>query len=305
MPTLTAHHDGVDLAYQRFGCTGDPLLLIMGIGADMLYWHDEFCSGLVGQGFQVARFDNRDSGESTHLDWAGTPDRRRVRRYPETAPYRLEDMADDAAATLDALGWPSAHIVGHSMGGMIAQTLAIRHPDRVRSLTCISSTPSPDVGRAQPTTILRLLHANPAILTGRPPHVPPDAGERMVRGHRVMGSPGYPLDETLLRHIGDLMYRRGGFDPAARARQGAAILASGDRRPGLAALNIPPWSFTARPTGSFDPTPAAPPPPRYPTPPSSSYPAWAMTYHKPCGPPSLTTSDPSPTDRSRPQPRVV
>ena len=72
MPTLTAHHDGVDLAYQRFGCSGDPLLLIMGIGADMLYWHDEFCNTLVAQGFQVARFDSRDSGESTHLDWAGT-----------------------------------------------------------------------------------------------------------------------------------------------------------------------------------------------------------------------------------------
>jgi pimeloyl-ACP methyl ester carboxylesterase len=239
MPALSAHHDGVDLAYQRFGSTGDPVLLIMGIGADMLYWHDEFCSGLIGQGFQVARFDNRDSGESTHLDWAGTPDRRRVGRYPETAPYRLEEMADDAAAVLDALGWPSAHIVGHSMGGLIAQTLAIRHPDRVRSLTCISSTPSPDIGRARPLTLLRLLRANPAILTGTPPRGPADAGERLVRGHRVIGSPGYPLDETWLRHIGELMYRRGGFDPAARARQGAAILASGDRRPGLAALNIP------------------------------------------------------------------
>ena len=107
----------------------------------------------------MARFDNRDSGQSTHLDWAGTPDRRRVGRDPETAPYRLEEMADDAAAVLDALGWPSAHIVGHSMGGMIAQTLAIRHPDRVRSLTCISSTPSPDIGRARPLTLLRLLRA--------------------------------------------------------------------------------------------------------------------------------------------------
>ena len=125
------------------------------------------------------------------------------------------------------------------MGGMIAQTLAIRHRDRVRSLTCISSTPSPDIGRARPLTLLRLLRANPAILTGTPPRGPADAGERLVRGHRVIGSPGYPVDETWRRHIGELMYRRGGFDPAARARQGAAILASGDRRPGLAALNIP------------------------------------------------------------------
>jgi pimeloyl-ACP methyl ester carboxylesterase len=87
-----------------------------------------------------------------------------MRRHPETAPYRLEDMADDAVAVLDGLGWRSAHIVGHSMGGMIAQTLAIRHPDRVRSLTWISSTPSAEIGRARPITILRLLRANPTVL---------------------------------------------------------------------------------------------------------------------------------------------
>jgi pimeloyl-ACP methyl ester carboxylesterase len=239
MQILKAHHDGVDLAYQRFGSTGDPLLLIMDIGADMLYWHDDFCKALVGQGFQVARFDNRDSGESTHLDWAGTPDRGRVRRHPQTAPYRLEHMADDAAAVLDALGWPSAHIVGHSMGAMIALTLALRHADRVRSLTCISSTPSPDIGRARLITILRLLRANPTVVSGKPPRGPADAGERMLRGHRVIASPGYPLDEIWLRRIGELMYERGGFDPAARARQGAAIIASGDRRPALGALNVP------------------------------------------------------------------
>jgi pimeloyl-ACP methyl ester carboxylesterase len=218
----------------------DPLLLVMGIGADMLYWHDDFCNALVRNGFQVARFDNRDSGQSTHLDWTGAPSRRRVRRHPDTAPYKLEDMADDAAAVLDAIGWRSAHIVGHSMGGMIAQTLGIRHPDRVRSLTCVSSTPCPDIGRAGPVTILRLLYANPATVTGTPARGPVDAGERLVRGHRVIGSPRYPLDEAWLRRVGELMYARGGFDSAARARQGAAILARGDHRPALAALNIPP-----------------------------------------------------------------
>jgi pimeloyl-ACP methyl ester carboxylesterase len=194
---------------------------------------------LVQSGFQVARFDNRDSGESTHLDQSGTPNARRVRRHPDTAPYRLEDVADDATAVLDAVGWASAHVVGHSMGGMIAQTLAIRHPDRVRSLTCISAAPSPDIGRMKPVTMLRLLRANPAVLIGRRPRGPDEAAERLVRGHRVIGSPGYPLDETWLRTIGRLMYCRGGFDSAARTRQGAAILASGDRRPGLAALHIP------------------------------------------------------------------
>jgi pimeloyl-ACP methyl ester carboxylesterase len=95
---LTAQHGGIDIAYQSFGTTGDPLLLILGIGADMLYWHDQFCAALVHSGFQVARFDNRDSGEWTHLDQAVTPNARRVRRHPDTAPYRLEDMADDATA---------------------------------------------------------------------------------------------------------------------------------------------------------------------------------------------------------------
>jgi pimeloyl-ACP methyl ester carboxylesterase len=210
----------------------------MGIGADMLYWHDDFCAALVNRGFEVVRFDNRDSGESTHLDWAGTPNTRKVRRHPQTAPYRLEEMADDAVAVLDALAWNSAHVVGHSMGSMIAQTLAINHRDRVRSLTCISSTPSPDIGRMRPLTILRLLRANPAALTGRAPCDAAEASEWMVRGHRVIGSPGYPLDEAWLRRIGELIYARGGFDRAARARQGAAILASGDRRPALAALQI-------------------------------------------------------------------
>jgi pimeloyl-ACP methyl ester carboxylesterase len=211
----------------------------MGIGAEMLYWHDDFCTALVQQGFQLARFDNRDSGESTRLNWAGTPNCRRVRRAPETAPYRLEDMADDASAVLDALGWPSAHIVGHSMGGMIAQALAIRHPDRVRSLTSISATPSPHIGRPRPATILRMLRANPADFIGRRPHGPVEAAERLVRGHRVIGSPGYPLDEAWLRSIARLRYARGGHYPAARARQEAAVWATGDLRTALAALHIP------------------------------------------------------------------
>ena len=162
---------------------------------------------------KVVRFDNRDSGESTHLHWAGTPNTRQARRHPETAPYRLEDMADDAVAVLDALGWDSAHVVGHSMGSMIAQTLAINHRDRVRSLTCISSTPTPDIGRMRPLTMLRLLMANPAALTGRAPRDAAEAGEWMVRGHRVIGSPGYPLDEAWLHRIGELYVCPWRIDP--------------------------------------------------------------------------------------------
>ena len=239
MLTLRAHHDGIDIAYQRFGTTGDPLLLVMGIASDMLYWHDDFCTALAQRGFQVVRFDNRDSGESTHLDWAGTPNSAWVFLHRDAAPYRLEDMADDAAAVCGAVGWESTHVVGHSMGGMIAQTLAITNPTRVRTWTCISSTPALRLGRVKPVTMLRLLLANPRVVTARPPRDATAAGEEMVRGQRVVGSPGYPRDETWLRWVGEAMYRRGGFDPASRARQTAAILASGDRRPALAALRMP------------------------------------------------------------------
>jgi pimeloyl-ACP methyl ester carboxylesterase len=218
------HRDDIEIAYETFGGpAGDPLLLVMGVGAQMLYWHDEFCTALVERGFLVARFDNRDSGLSTH----------------PSAAYRLEDMADDAVAVLDALGWRAAHVVGRSLGGMIAQTMAVRYPSRVLSLTSISSTPSPRIGRANLGTLLRLLLANPAVLRNRPPASAEEAAEQMVRGHRVIGSPGYPLDEAWLRQVGRSMYERGGFDAAGRQRQNAAILAGGDRRPALAAVRVP------------------------------------------------------------------
>ncbi|UXA07882.1 alpha/beta fold hydrolase [Mycobacterium sp. SMC-2] len=239
MREFTVHRNGIHLCYECIGRVGEPLLLISGLAADKHYWHDEFCAALLRNGFHVARFDNRDSGRSTHLDGVRAPSRRRARRDPGAPPYGLEDMAKDAAAVLDALGWASAHIVGHSMGAMIAQTLAIDHPTRVRSLTCVSATPSPDIGRLSVMTMLRLSRTVPGVLGGQPPRGPAEAGERLVRQHRVIGSPGYPRDEAWLRHLGELMYARGGFDPAARARQAAAMLAHTDRRPDLARLRIP------------------------------------------------------------------
>jgi pimeloyl-ACP methyl ester carboxylesterase len=240
MTMARARHDDIEIAYETFGGPpGDPLLLVMGVGAQMLYWHDEFCAALAERRFWVARFDNRDAGLSTHLSAAGVPKQLRMLRRPaEAAVYRLEDMADDAAV-LDALGWTAAHLVGRSLGGMIAQTMAIRHPARVVSLTSISSTPSAAIGRATLGMALRLLLANPAALRNRAPASPEQAGEQMVRGHRVVGSPGYPLDETWLREVGRRMYERGGIDPAGRQRQNAAILAAGDRRPALAAVRVP------------------------------------------------------------------
>lgn len=239
MRELTTHHNGIRLCYEHTGGAGDPLLLITGLGADKHFWPDDFCTALVVKGFHVARFDNRDSGWSSHLDGFSAPSRRAARRDPATAPYSLEDMAKDVVAVLDALGWVSAHLVGHSMGAMIAQRVAIGYPARVRSLTCISTTPSPDIGRLSVRTMLRLSWAAPGVLARKPPRGPAEAGELLVRQHRVIGSPGYRRDESRLRQLGELCYARGVFDPAARARQIAAMMAGADHRADLVRLHIP------------------------------------------------------------------
>ena len=134
--TDKARNGAVALAYETFGPpTGRPLLLVSPTDAQMLVYPDDLCAALVDAGFQVARFDNRDAGLSTHLTGVRAPAPVTAALMPWLAPYRLTDMADDAAAVLDALGWSSAHVAGSSMGGMIAQCLAITHPGRVRSLT--------------------------------------------------------------------------------------------------------------------------------------------------------------------------
>lgn len=232
MGTRTAHHDGTKIAYETFGPdTGEPMLLVMGLGMQLLAWHEEFCAGLVQRGFTVARFDNRDVGLSTHFHEAGSPSLPLILLRPAAAAaYRLEDMSDDAVAVLDALGWPAAHVVGVSLGGMIAQTLAIRHPGRVRSLTSVMSTPSPRVGRATPSALLALAPRRVADREG--------AARRMVEVFRIIGSPGYPLDEEWLRELGRRSYDRA-HDPGGVARQLAAIGASGDRRRALARLDVP------------------------------------------------------------------
>ena len=237
--TFTADHGNIRLVGDRIGpASGVPLLLIAGIAAERLFWHDDFCRALVENGFQVARFDNRDSGQSTHLRGASTPGGRRARRRPETAPYRLEDMADDAVAVMDALGWTTTHVAGHSVGGMIAQLLAIHQPRRISSLTSISSSPSAVIGHVTPMTILRFLLANPAEFLGRPPKGPDEAADRLIRGHRIIGSPAYPLDEQWLRHIVEVREIRG-HDPTARARHEAAGGATGDLQGALDELDVP------------------------------------------------------------------
>lgn len=224
--TSYASVNGVNLAYESLGSPGGrPLLMIMGLGAQLIHWDDDLCRMLAERGHHVVRFDNRDAGLSTHLHEAGTP------AWGGPAPYLLDDMAEDAAGLMDALGWPAAHVMGASMGGMIAQTLAIRHPERVLTLTSIMSTPGPAV--APPT------EAAGAVLFGPPP--PADrAGvlEQALRTWSVIGSPGYELDRERVERLAGLAYDRG-HDPAGTARQLAAVLASGDRTEALAGLDVP------------------------------------------------------------------
>ncbi|MFE3454313.1 alpha/beta fold hydrolase [Nonomuraea sp. NPDC059194] len=151
--TLMADANGIEIAYDKFGAPQDrPLLLIMGLGSQLVHWDDEFCELLARRGHHVVRFDNRDVGLSTHFPEAGVPDL----NSGTAAPYLLSDMAADAAGLMDALGWPAAHVLGVSMGGMIAQALAIAHPDRVLTLTSIMSTPSPEAGPPTPEAMAAL-----------------------------------------------------------------------------------------------------------------------------------------------------
>ena len=238
MGIARAHNGVVEIAYETFGAPGDePLLLVMGLGAQMLYWPDDFCTALAGTGFTVARFDNRDSGLSTRFSDARVPRLATMLTRPAAAAvYQLDDLADDAVSVLDALGWGSAHVVGVSLGGMIAQTIAVRHPTRIRSLTCLSSTPYWRIGRRTFSTTVRTALARSAARRSRPAE---RFAEQMVRGHRVIGSPGYPLDEQWLREVARRMAERGGLDRGGARRQGAAILAGGDRRPDLARVSVP------------------------------------------------------------------
>ena len=234
-----ARNEDIVLAYETFGPPGgEPLLLISGTGAQMLIWPEGFCTALVDRGFRVARFDNRDTGLSTHLTGASAPGWLTAMLRPSAVPYRLHDMADDAVAVMDALGWPDAHVVGASLGGMIAQALAIRHPGRVRTLTSIMSTPSARIATMPTLAAIRAL----ARAAGTPVTSPDQAADRAVALKRIIGSPGYPLDEDMVRDIAARSFQRHPDAEQAERddqRQRAAVIASGDRRPALAGLRIP------------------------------------------------------------------
>jgi pimeloyl-ACP methyl ester carboxylesterase len=229
MPETIAEVNGIQLCYETFGSPdGRPLLMIMGLASQMIWWDDELCENLAAEGFFVIRYDNRDAGRSSRLSGrVNLPLAYTLR----VAPYSLKDMADDAAALLDELGLESAHVAGASMGGMVVQTLAVEHPARVRSLTSImSTTGNRFVGRPSAKAMAMLLSA--------PPRSREQYVDYLLRTFRVIGSPGYPFDETRMRERAERSFDRG-VNPGGTARQLAAILSSRDRFRALRKIEVP------------------------------------------------------------------
>ena len=230
--------NGISIEYERFGPDdAEPVLLIMGLGAQLTLWPMQLCEALVARGFHVIRYDNRDVGLSAKLDAAGVPDLSAVLGAVMTGqdpqvPYRLGDMAADAIGLLDALGIEAAHIVGASMGGMIAQLVAAEYPERTRSLTSImSTTGNPMLPPPAPEAI--------GALMSRPQGGDIDSlVEFGVKTARVIGSPAYPAEEAELRARVRRDVERSVY-PAGFARQMAAIYANGDRRSRLAKVGAP------------------------------------------------------------------
>jgi pimeloyl-ACP methyl ester carboxylesterase len=235
MPRAVAN--GIEIEYETFGDRSKaPLLLIMGLGAQMTAWPEAFCRQLADRGFFVIRFDNRDVGLSTKFEAAGTPNLMALMQSMAQggkidAPYTLWDMADDAAGLLDSLGVEAAHIVGASMGGMIAQAFAIKYPRRSLSLTSImSTTGEPDLPQASQEAMGILMAPRPADRAA--------AIEAAVAARKVLSGGGFPVDEEEARRVAAETYDRSNY-PEGMARQLVAIVASGGRRELLREVRVP------------------------------------------------------------------
>ena len=233
MPEHMAKVGELDICYEAFGSPDDPaLLLVMGLGTQMIGWPDGFCAALADRGLHVIRYDNRDVGRSTHLRGHRAPTiKQLLLRDRSAAVYTLADMAGDGIGLLDHLGIERAHVAGASMGGMIAQTMAARHPDRVLSLASIMSNTG---HRWKGMPGLRVY----PIFMRRPADNREGAVESTLSAFRLIGSPGFPFEEDELRRIARLSYERG-YNPAGTARQLAAILVAGDRTPELRRITAP------------------------------------------------------------------
>jgi pimeloyl-ACP methyl ester carboxylesterase len=230
----TAPVNGIEICYDTIGDPSDPsMLLVMGLGSQLIHWDAKFCRGLAARGFHVVRFDNRDVGLSSHLD--ARVDllavmNARGRGAVPRVPYLLSDMAADAVGLLDHLGVEQAHLVGVSLGGMIAQTIAIAHPERVRTLTSVMSTTGDlDVGGPTGEAL--------GALMAPPPQTRAAYQDAAVHHAHVWGSPGHLDDERLRRIAGEAWDRA--HDSAGVVRQLAAIMASGSRSAALARLAVP------------------------------------------------------------------
>ena len=237
MPAIKAN--GISLEYESHGNADNPtILLIMGLGMQLTAWPDDFCDALVKQGFRVVRFDNRDIGLSTKFPQLGVPNLAwaSIKHWfalPVKSGYLLDEMATDAVGLIDALGIRAAHIVGVSMGGMIAQQIAAHHADRALSLTSImSSTGNPRLPRPSREVVQALL--------GRPdnPRDVQSIVDHYVKLFGIIGSPGFPIEATELRQRLETSVRRSHY-PAGTARQLLAIVASGDRSALLKTIRAP------------------------------------------------------------------
>ena len=232
-----AKTNGIQIEYETFGDVSDrPLLLIIGFNGQMIWWDDELCKDLAERGHYVIRFDNRDVGLSTKFEEAGKPDFKKIfgkimKGEKISTPYTLDDMADDAVGLLDALGIQRAHICGMSMGGMIAQTIAIRHPSRVLSLISIySNTGNPELPQPKPAAM--------QVLVTSPPSEREAYIEYQLGVRKTISGPGFPVDEKWVRKIMAQSYDRC-FYPQGTGRQLLAILTQIDRRSALALVKAP------------------------------------------------------------------
>jgi pimeloyl-ACP methyl ester carboxylesterase len=223
---------GITLCYETIGDDGDPpLLLIMGLGMQLIGWPDEFCEQLAGRGFRVIRFDNRDTGRSTHAEGRPPTPGQILRRRIPGQPYTLADMAQDSAGLLRELDAVPAHVVGVSMGGMIGQMLAANHPEVVRSLTSIMSTTG-SRWKGQPAL------SSYRFLLAKPPATRDAEIARTERIFTAIGSPGFPRDMDRIRDVAARSWDRD-HDRASTGRQLGAIIASGDRTRELARIGAP------------------------------------------------------------------